>query len=203
MGAVIKLREEATHVSLLPKRRPNAELRTREHLTEAEVEQLIEAAKSNRHGHRDATMILLAYRHGLRGSELVDLRWEQIDFRAANLHVRRVKRGTPSTHPLTGRELRMLRQLKREGAGSFIFVSERGVPFGPEGFSRLLQRAGVAAGLKLKVHAHMLRHACGYALANRGHDTRALQAYLGHKNIQHTVKYTELAPTRFRDFWRD
>ncbi len=106
MGAVVHLRKEEVTPPRLPRRKPNAELRTREHLTEAEVEQLIEAAKSNRHGHRDATMILLAYRHGLRGSELVDLRWEQIDFRAANLHVRRVKRGTPSTHPLTGRELR-------------------------------------------------------------------------------------------------
>jgi integrase len=97
-----------------PKRPPNAELRTREYLTEAEVERLIEAAKGNRHGHRDATMILVAYRHGLRASELTDLRWDQIEFASATLHVRRVKQGTPSTHPIIGDELRALRRLQRE-----------------------------------------------------------------------------------------
>ena len=188
----------------MPKRRPNAELRTREHLTEAEVERLMAKAKDNRWGHRDATMILVAYRHGLRVSELVDLRWDQIDFRTATLHVRRVKRGTPSTHPILGDELRALRRLQREQEpkSPFAFVSERGAPFTTAGFSRVVERAGVAAKLGFKAHPHMLRHACGFALANKGHDTRALQAYLGHKNIQHTVRYTEMAPTRFKDFWR-
>jgi integrase len=86
--------------TVTPRRRPNAELRTREHLTEREVERLIEAARQNRYGHRDATMVLLAYRHGLRASEVVDLRWDQVDFNRAVLHVRRVKQGTPATHPL-------------------------------------------------------------------------------------------------------
>jgi type 1 fimbriae regulatory protein FimB/type 1 fimbriae regulatory protein FimE len=186
-----------------PLRRPNAELRTREHLTPSEVESLIDAAKSNRHGHRDATMILLAYRHGLRAAELVDLRWEQIDFTAATLHVRRLKKGTPATHPLRGDEMRALRKLQRESAASpFVFTSERGSPFSTAGFAKMIERAGAAAGLDFKAHPHMLRHACGFALANAGHDTRALQAYLGHRNIQHTVRYTELAPTRFKDFWR-
>jgi site-specific recombinase XerD len=186
-------------------RKPNADLRTREHLTDAEVERLMAAARSNRWGHRDATMILVAYRHGLRVSELVDLRWDQVDFEAAVLHVRRVKRGTPSTHPLTGSELRALRRLRRESDRSpFVFLSERGHPFSAAGFARMLERAAGAAGLDdLKVHPHMLRHACGYELANRGVDTRALQGYLGHRNIQHTVRYTELAPGRFKDFWRD
>ena len=191
--------------TVAPGRRPNAELRTREHLTEAEVNKLITAAKDNRYGHRDATMILIAFRHGLRASELVDLRWNQIDFgRNAALHVRRVKSGTPSTHPIQGDELRALRQLQREQnpPSSFVFVTERGAPFTVAGFARMMERAGEAADIGLKVHPHMLRHACGYALANAGHDTRALQAYLGHKNIQHTVRYTELAPTRFKDFWR-
>ena len=89
--------------TVIPKRPPNADLRTREYLTEAEVERLINAAKGNRWGHRDATMILVAYRHGLRASELVDLRWDQVDFRTATLHVRRVKQGTPSAHPILGR----------------------------------------------------------------------------------------------------
>jgi type 1 fimbriae regulatory protein FimB/type 1 fimbriae regulatory protein FimE len=190
--------------TVTPKRRRNGDLRTREYLTEAEVERLMKAATGNRWGHRDATMILVAYRHGLRVSELVDLRWDQVDFRTATLHVRRVKQGTPSTHPIVGDELRALRRLQREQDKSpFVFTSERGAPFGTAGFARMVERAGVEAKIGFKIHAHMLRHACGYALANRGHDTRALQAYLGHKNIQHTVRYTELSSNRFKNFWRE
>lgn len=187
-----------------PTRPPNADLRTREYLTEAEVGRLMNAAKANRWGHRDATMILVAYRHGLRAAELVDLRWDQIEFRTANLHVRRVKQGTPSTHPILGDELRALRRLQREQQpkSAFVFTSERGAPFSTAGFARMVERAAAEAKLSFKAHPHMLRHACGYKLANDGHDTRALQAYLGHKNIQHTVRYAELAPTRFKDFWR-
>ena len=190
--------------TVAPKRPPNADLRTREYLTEAEVERLLKAAGKNRWGHRDATMLLVAYRHGLRASELVDLRWDQVEFRMASLHVRRVKQGTPSTHPILGDELRALRRLQRdqEPMSPFVFTSERGAPFSTAGFARMVERAGAEAGLGFKAHPHMLRHACGFALANKGHDTRALQAYLGHKNIQHTVRYTELAPTQFKDFWR-
>jgi integrase len=150
-------------------------------------------------------MILVAYRHGLRVSELVDLRWDQIDFNAGTMAVRRAKKGTPATHPIRGDELRALRRLQREQdpVSPFVFTSERGSPFTTAGFARLVERAGEAAKLGFKApHPHMLRHACGFALANKGHDTRALQAYLGHKNIQHTVRYTELAPNRFKDFWR-
>jgi integrase len=190
--------------TVAPGRKVNTAYRTREHLTEAEVEELIKAAKANRWGDRDATMILVAYRHGFRASELVDLRWDQIDFNTASLHVRRVKKGTPSTHPIRGDELRALRRLQREQdpKSAFVFVSERGSPFTTAGFARLVERAGEAAGLGFKAHPHMLRHACGFKLANDGHDTRSLQAYLGHKNIQHTVRYTELSPDRFKDFWR-
>jgi type 1 fimbriae regulatory protein FimB/type 1 fimbriae regulatory protein FimE len=190
--------------TVTPKRLPNGKLRTREYLTEAEVERLMAAAKGNRWGHRDATMVLVAYRHGLRAAELVDLRWEQVDFKTATLHVRRVKKGTPSSHPILGDELRALRRLQRdqEPKSPFIFTSERGAPFTTAGFARMVERAGIQAKLGFKSHPHMLRHATGYALASRGHDTRALQAYLGHKNIQHTVRYTELSPTRFKDFWR-
>ena len=146
-------------------------------------------------------MILLPFRHGLRAAEIVDLRWDQVDLgRNACLHVRRVKNGLPSVHPLQGDEMRALRTLKRES--TFVFVSERGTPFTRAGFAKMVARLGQEAKFKFGVHPHMLRHACGYALANRGHDTRALQAYLGHKNIQHTVRYTELSPTRFKDFWR-
>jgi integrase len=190
--------------TVTPRRRPNADLRTREYLTDAEVARLAEAAKANRNGHRDATMLLLAYRHGLRASELVDLRWDQIDFETASLAVRRAKKGSPATHPILGDELRALRRLQREQEpkSPFVFTSERGSPFTTAGFARLVERAGATAELGFKAHPHMLRHACGFALANKGHDTRALQAYLGHRNIQHTVRYTELSPDRFKDFWR-
>ena len=164
----------------------------------------MKAATGNRHGHRDVTMILVAYRHGLRVSELVDLRWDQVDFRTATLHVRRVKQGTPSVHPIVGDELRALRRLQREQEhkSPFVFTSERGAPFTTAGFARMIERAGIEAKFGLKPHPHMLRHACGFARANKGHDTRALQSWLGHKNIQHTVRYTELSPDRFKDFWR-
>jgi type 1 fimbriae regulatory protein FimB/type 1 fimbriae regulatory protein FimE len=187
-----------------PRRPKNGALRTREHLTIDEVGRLIAEAKTNRYGHRDALMVLLAFRHGLRAAEVCDLRWEQIDFKAASLHVRRLKNGIPSTHPLSGRELRALRRHQRESAKSpFIFVSERGAPLSPPGFSRMVERAAVSAKLEIKTHAHMLRHACGYKLANDGHDTRALQAYLGHRNIQNTTRYTALAQDRFKGFWKD
>ena len=187
-----------------PRRKRNAEVRAREYLTDGEVARLIAAAGRNRYGHRDATMVLVAYRHGLRAGELVTLRWDAIDFAHGRLHVSRLKGSSDSVHPLSGRELRALRRLKREQQPSpFIFTSERGAPFTPAGFRKMIARLGVAAGFGFPVHPHMLRHACGYQLANRGVDTRSLQAYLGHRNIQHTVRYTELAPTRFKDFWHD
>jgi integrase len=183
----------------MPLRRPNSKLRTREYLTPAEVDRLVEAAKSNRWGHRDATMVLVAYRHGFRAVELVDLRWDQVDFAHATLHVRRAKGGKPSSHPLQGDVMRALRRLRKDDPhGEFVFVSERKTPFSEAGFAKMIERAGFT----FKVHPHMLRHSCGYKLANDGKDTRSIQDYLGHQNIQHTVKYTALSPTRFKDFWR-
>lgn len=188
-----------------PQRLPNAARRPREYLTAAEVERLMQAARQRgRYGGRDAAMILLAYRHGLRVCELCALRWDQVDFAQGLLHVGRRKHGTPSVHPLRGPELRALRQVQREQApGAYVFVSERGAPLTPAGFRKLLARTGAAAGFSFGVHPHMLRHACGYQLANDGHDTRAIQHYLGHKNIQHTVRYTQLSPERFKGFWPD
>jgi site-specific recombinase XerD len=188
----------------MPKRLANTEYRRREYLTPSEVERLMKAASKNRQGHRDATMILACYRHGLRVSELVGLEWTQIDFTAANLHVRRLKGSTDAVHPIRGDELRALRRLQREQEpkSAFIFVSERGSPFSTAGFLRMVQRAGEVARLGFPVHPHMLRHAAGFKLANDGVDTRSLQAYLGHKSIGNTVRYTELSPTRFKDFWR-
>jgi integrase len=132
-------------------RRANNQLCSREHLTETEVGMLIQAAKKNRCGHRDATMILVAYRHGLRASEICDLRWEQFDFTSATLHVRRVKNGKPSTHPLRGDELRALRKLERDAETlPFAFVSERGAPFTTDSFNWMVKRAGRKAGLRSK-----------------------------------------------------
>jgi integrase len=182
-----------------PIRPKNEDLREREHLRPEEVERLIEAA-----GGRDALMVLMAYRHGMRASEVTDLKWEQVDFDRSELHVNRLKGGTPATHPLTGRELRELRRHKRDSASSpFVFVSERGAPLTPPGFNRMVKRAALVAKVGIKVHAHMLRHACGFKLANDGIDTRSLQAYLGHSNIQNTARYTALASGRFKNFWRD
>jgi site-specific recombinase XerD len=111
--------------------------------------------------------------------------------------------GTPSTHPIQGDELRALRRLQRESPTSpFVFVSERGSPFTTAGFARMIERAASGADLEIKAHPHMLRHACGYALANKGHDTRAIQGWLGHRSITSTAVYTALAPNRFKD-WRD
>jgi integrase len=175
--------------------------RSREYLTEREVERLIEAAKQNRSGHRDATAILVAYRHGLRASEVVVLRWDDIDLTTGRLHVRRAKGGDASVHPMSARESRALRKLLREAP--YVFISERRAPLSAAGYQRMVARAGVAAKFTFLVHSHMLRHACGFKLANDGHDTRAIQAYLGHRSIMSTVRYTALTPNRFKNFWKD
>jgi type 1 fimbriae regulatory protein FimB/type 1 fimbriae regulatory protein FimE len=176
----------------------------RRYLTEREVERLMNTArKHSRHGHRDSTMILTAYRHGMRASEVCSLEWHQIELDQGRMHVRRAKHGTPSVHPIRGDEIRALRKLRRENPSeAHVFVSERGGPISPMGFHHLMVRLGKAAKMPFAVHPHMLRHACGFKLANDGHDTRSLQHYLGHKNIQHTVRYTELSSDRFKDFWR-
>ena len=188
----------------MPRRRPNAELRTREYLTETEVEKLIDAARGNRYGHRDATMVLVAYRHGLRVSELVALRWDQLDLDQGLLHVSRLKNGVPSTHPLRGPEIRALRRLRREyPMCPYVFATERRGALTDSSVRKIIGRAGDQAGLSFPIHSHMLRHACGFALSNQGHDTRAIQHYLGHRNIQHAVRHTELAADRFKGFWKD
>jgi integrase len=177
----------------------------REYLTEREVERLMKAAGSNRWGHRDATAILIAYRHGLRASELVALRWDDIDLTTGRLHVRRAKGGAASVHPIGARESRALKRLHREqpAASPYVFVSERAAPLSVAGYQRMVARAGAAAGFGFLVHSHMLRHGCGYKLANDGQDTRAIQHYLGHRSIASTVRYTALAPDRFKGFWKD
>lgn len=188
-----------------PKRVSNSAVRSREYLTPGEVEQLIAAAKSvGRHGHRDATLILTAYRHGLRVSELVALRWDQLDLRQGLLHVNRLKNGTATNQPVRGPEIRALRKLRREyPEAPYVFVTERKGPLTSSAVRKIIARAGHKAALPFPIHPHMLRHACGYKLANDGHDTRAIQHYLGHRNITHTTRYTELAADRFNRFWKD
>jgi type 1 fimbriae regulatory protein FimB/type 1 fimbriae regulatory protein FimE len=205
MGEVIDLRQTSKMGKLPPRRIPNSERRSREYLTPAEVDAIIAAAKTTgRHGHRDATLILLAYRHAARVSEVVSWRRDQVDLGQGTLHVNRLKNGTPSVHPLRGTEIRALRKLFREHPDSpYVFSTERKGPMTASTARKVVARAGELAGVGFPVHPHMLRHATGYYLASKGHDTRAIQAYMGHKNIQHTVRYTELSPERFNSFWRD
>jgi len=189
----------------MPTKPRNRDVRTREYLTEDEVDALMRAAGTvGRHGHRDKTPILIAYRHGLRVSELISLRWEQIDLKAGLLHVVRRKNGKDSTHPLRGPEIRALKRLQRDYPDTpYVFVTERGGPLTDSPVRKIIARASKKAGIPFPVHPHMLRHSTGYKLANEGHDTRAIQHYLGHSNIQHTVRYTEMAAGRFVGFWND
>ena len=162
------------------------------------------ARKRSRYGHRDETAILITYRHGLRASELCALRWDMVDLSRGQLHIHRLKEGRPSVHPLGGTEIRALQRLQRESEpGRYVFMTERGAPVTRAWFKKMVARTGKAAKLPFPIHPHMLRHACGYKLANDGVDTRALQHYLGHKSINSTVRYTELSPKRFENFWRD
>lgn len=195
-------------IVLLKRKFPNfrkyAEVRTREHLLPAEVEAMREGLRKSkgRHAHRDSTLLLLIYRHGLRVSEASALRWEQIDFNGGTIYVKRVKKGTPSTQPLYGDEIRSLRKLQRDyPASPYVFQSSQRGPLARDTVSGIVEQAGELAGLSFPFHAHMLRHGTGYYLANRGTDTRTIQSYLGHNNIQHTVRYTELASGRFQGLW--
>jgi len=178
-----------------PGRKSNAAHgRVREWLSEAEVEQLIAAASSHgRYPLRDAILILLCYRHALRVSELVGLRWSQIDMKAARVAIVRAKGSLDGVHPLTGRELRMLRKFERERAGgAHVFMSERGSPMAPAAAQKVVKEAGKRADISFPVHIHMLRHSCGYALINNGVDVRTVQQYMGHASINNTVIYTRL-----------
>lgn len=188
-----------------PVKRTNRESRSREYLTVAEVNSMIEAAKTlGRHGFRDALLILMTYRHALRVGEVTELTWDQADLSLAKLHINRLKNGEPSVHYLEGDEVRALRKLQRSYPESaFIFQSERQGPLSQNSVYKIVARAGIEAKLELSVHPHMLRHGKGYQLASEGINTRAIQAYMGHKNIQHTVLYTQLNPKRFRGFGRD
>jgi type 1 fimbriae regulatory protein FimB/type 1 fimbriae regulatory protein FimE len=175
----------------------------RRYLTEGELTKLIKAARKGRYGQRDAALVLIMARHGLRVTEAVDLHWDQLDFAKGHLHVRRLKNGIASVHPIQGDELRALRELRREQEpkSAFVFVSERGGPMTRSNVAKMIEAAGERAGLPY-AHPHMLRHTCGHLLADAGHDTRRLQLWMGHADIKHTAHYSELSPKPFADFWR-
>ena len=195
-------------------RRPNSDYRNREHLLMSEVQTLLAiAAESSRYPARDYALILMTFRHGLRASEVAMLRWPDVDLSQQQIYIKRVKGSISGTHPLQPDELEAIQALWQETIPE-IFVNERGKSFlvsakrpgraeTAPGISRIIERMGRRANLGIKVHAHMLRHACGYWLAEKGYPTRDIQAYLGHRNIQNTVRYTAANPARFAKFqWR-
>jgi integrase len=172
----------------------------RDHLTPAEIKQLIKAVKyRSRNPERDSTLVLMMYRHGLRRSEAARLRWSDIDLQGASIYIRRQKGSRSGRHPLQGDEIRALRRIKSESP--YVFISERGCPLSPRTISHIINRAGRAAEFEFEVNSHMMRHSCGYYLANKGYDTRLIQDYLGHSNIQNTVRYTQLNASRFEGIW--
>ena len=179
----------------------------RKHLTGREIEKLIAATKGSRNESRDRCLLLLMFRHGLRVSEALGLILSQIDLEGRTLHVARLKGGLSTTHPLRGDELRALRawladRERMQPHTKTLFVSERRGPLSRKTAWLAIRRYGEAAGLEIAAHPHMLRHACGFALADQGADTRLIQDYLGHRNIQHTVRYTATNPARFEKLWR-
>ena len=204
---VVKLRKGETDRNATSGRLPNNVYRIREHLTETEIDKLLAALKRNRYGYRDWLIGLTIYRHGLRVSEACDLRWDDIDLPKRAIIVRRLKGTTDSVHYLERDEVNGLKLLHRQQQANkikaaYVFINERGQPFGRMGIGRMIERAGEAAGLPFPVHVHMLRHSTGYALAARGMDTRRLQHFLGHASITNTVRYTAMSPEPFKDIWR-
>ena len=178
----------------------------RKHLTQLEVERLIEATKDGRHEARDRCLLLLMFRHGLRVSEACGMSLSQVDVESRVLHVFRLKQGLSTTHPLRTDELKAIKswlkvRAQMNPSNDAFFVSERLNPLNRRTAWDAIRRYGEKANLPLAAHPHMLRHACGYELANQGADTRLIQDYLGHRNIQHTVQYTAANPARFERLW--
>ena len=179
----------------------------RKFFTESEVEQLVKVALDGRHGVRDSCLIFWMYRRGWRVSEVCNFKLGDFDLSAHAVYVKRLKNGTPTTHPIASDELKALkawlkvRETYKGASSKYVFITERGTPISRKQVFYLMQRYGKRAHLDTASHPHKLRHACGYALANKGKDTRAIQTYLGHRNIQSTTIYTETNPARFAEFW--
>ena len=183
------------------------QISSRDYLSEKEIERLIEAAGKRRYGHRDTTAILLAYRHGLRASEVIALRWSDFDFTTKRLRVRRSRGGEAAIHPLGASEIRALRRLQRETKvkSVYVFISGRGTPLSIQGYQRMVARAGVAANFPFLMSSDLLRHSCGYKLTDEGHNTRAIQSYLGHRSTKPMQRYMDMASAakKFGRFWKD
>jgi len=181
--------------------------KARKHLEPAEVGALMKAARqSGRYHLRDEVAVMLTYRHGLRVSELVSLKWSQIDLTGATMYVQRLKAGQPTQHPLRRVELVLLGKLRRQQPdAAYVLMSERGTPWTTSNFRKVLQRLATVAKLApdVPVNPHALRHACGFKLAASGVDTRGLSHYLGHRSLQSTELYTAQSAARFKDFFRD
>jgi site-specific recombinase XerD len=175
--------------------------KVRDYLTGDEITALRDVVRENRYGVRDELIVLMAYRHGFRVSELIDLQWDQIIMSEKCLRVNRKKQGDSSTQQLGRDELVLLTKLRKETKGAYVFCSERdSLPMQRFAVNKLVERAGRKAGFNFPVHPHMLRHSAGYGLANAGVDTRSIQEYLGHKDIRNTVRYTRLSANRFKGF---
>jgi len=180
----------------------------RRYLTGKEVQAMMQAARHGATGERDYCLILLAFRHGMRISELLDLHYRDLDLNEGRINVRRLKNGFSTIHPLRFDEREAVERWSQERAGwrgagrtDAVFISRRGTPLSRQQAYRIIRAAGVDAGTVTHTHPHMLRHACGYELAERGADTRLIQDYLGHRNIRHTVRYTASNAARFAGLW--
>jgi len=179
----------------------------RKHLTAREVEKLLAATKGSRNETRDRCLLLLMFRHGLRVSEACGLKLSQVDTESRVLHIARLKAGLSTSHPLRSDELRTIKtwlaiRAKMKPDTDAFFISERRRPLSRKTAWLMIRDYGEKADLSVEAHPHMLRHACGFALADQGADTRLIQDYLGHRNIQHTVMYTATNPARFERLWR-
>mgnify|MGYP005822613645 CR=1 FL=1 len=164
-------------------------IKPRKHLTSSEVNRLLAATKGSRNEARDRCLLLLTFRHGLRVSEACGLTLSQVDLDSRVLHVQRLKKGLSTTHPLRSDEIKAIKAWLKERAKTpapteALFVSERRGPLNRRTAWLAIRSYGERAGLPLAAHPHMLRHACGFALADQGADTRLIQDYLGHRNIQ-------------------
>lgn len=180
-------------------RKKNSDYRSREHLTFDEVSRLIEAAElRGRHPVRDRCLLLLMFRHGLRASEAASLRWDAVMMAEREISITRCKGSQSGVHPLQADELEALQAVRAAYPGLYLFANERGDKLSTDAIAKIMTRAAELAELPIKAHPHMLRHSCGYYMANKGYDTRLIQEWLGHKNIQHTVRYTALSPNRFK-----
>ena len=167
----------------------------------------MDAAKGSRHAARDRCLLLLMFRHGLPVSEACGLRLSQVDTESRVLHVARLKQGSSTTHPLRADDLWVIKawlaeRVRMKPETDAFFISERRGPLSRKTAWLATRTYGERAGLPVEGHPHMLRHACGFALADQGADTRLIQDYLGHRNIQHTVRYTATNPARFERLWR-